>query len=259
LSQTESWAVVTGASSGIGREFARLFARNGVSVLLAARSEPELKRFAEELSATYAIKTHTYAGDLSDISVAEGLHEFTLRRQLRVRYLINSAGFGDYGSLTSADWNKLQAMINLNMATLTYLCKIFAEDMHTCGEGRIVNLSSVAGFLSGPNMAVYYATKAYVLHFSEALNEELSAANITVTALCPGPTATGFAAAARADQTSAFKSRLPTPAQVAAYGYRAMLAGKTVAIYGIRNRLLLFLTRFVPRSILTKFTRHLQG
>lgn len=256
----KEYAVISGASSGIGREFARLFAHDGVNVVLVARGEAELKELARELETTYGVEAFVYAADLSDISRAVALHGFITEKQLDVTFLVNSAGFGDYGPVVSADWDKLQAMINLNVTALTYLSKAFASDMWQRGGGRIVNLASTAAFLSGPDMAVYYATKAYVLHFSEALAYELKRSRVTVTALCPGPTASGFASSAHAENVAAFKNRrLPTAEQAAAYGYKAMLAGKPVAIHGRLNRLMLFLAQFVPRQLRIKLTRRFQG
>lgn len=255
----KKYAVITGASSGIGREFAQLFAKDNVHLVLVARDEVALGQLAQELRTTYGVKALVHAADLSDISMAEGLYDFVKQKQLSVQYLINSAGFGDYDSVIEADWDKLQAMINLNITTLTYLSKVFAKDMQQQGSGRIVNLASIAAFLPGPNMAVYYATKAYVLRFSEALASELRSSGVTVTALCPGPTASQFATAAGAEKSEAFSGKLPTAHAVAAYGYRAMQAGKPVAIHSLKNRLLILLIRFAPRRLLIAAVRRAQG
>ena len=251
MNATGQWAVITGASSGIGREFARLFAQNGVNVVLAARDEAALGQLAEELRAQHGVEALVYAGDLSDLTIAEGLYDFTCGKRLNVQFLVNNAGFGDYGLFSETEWKKELAMINLNITALTYLSKLFAVDMKQSGAGKIVNLASTAAFVPGPRMAVYYATKAYVLSLSQAVNSELRGSGVTVTALCPGPTASGFARSAHAENGALFRGRLPTAAQVAAYGYQAMLAGKPVAIHGRKNRLLIFLTRFTPRQLLT--------
>lgn len=255
-----SWALITGGSSGIGLEFAKIFAQKGINIVLAARDEAGLRRAAQQLQDAHGIKTLVYCGDLSDISVAEGLYNFIKQQQLAVDYLINSAGFGDYGAFLDAEWPRLQKMIDLNITALTYLTKVLAKDMKHPEGGKIVNIASVAAFLSGPNMAVYYATKAYVLHFSEAISNEFSSSGVTVTVLCPGPTKSQFAKSAKAGRSTIFKNdKLPTAQAVANFGYQSMLDSKVVAIYGRQNRLLIFLTRFMARKKLTEIARRLQG
>lgn len=188
------------------------------------------------------------------------LYKFIETKDLSVEYLVNNAGFGDYGLFVDGKWEKQQQMINLNITCLTYLTKVFAKDMKRRGSGRIVNVASIAAFYPGPLMAEYYATKAYVLRFSVAVANELKGSGVTVTALCPGPTASKFAATAAATRSGIFNSRkLPTSEVVASYGYKAMLKGKTVAIHGIGNNLTMVLTRLVPASLAAKIIRRVQS
>lgn len=249
MNNNQEWALVTGASSGIGKAFTELFALNGINVVLAARDKQALTLLASHLEKNYGIKTLLFAGDLSTETELQKLTASIDRAKLRVTYLINSAGFGLYGPLLTTDWERERDMIKLNDIALTYLNKHFAHLMKQEGRGYIVNLASLAAFFPGPNMAVYYASKAYVLHLSEALAEELSGTGVFVTALCPGPTASGFAQTAKAADSSFFRGRLPLADDVARFGYKAMLSGKRVAIHGWRNKLTVFVIRFIPRRL----------
>lgn len=253
------YALVTGASSGIGRELAELFARDGIDVIVTARDREVLKRLSVELHTKYGVTVELYSGDLGDQSVVDGLYDFCRTKSLTVGYVVNNAGFGDYGKFQSADWQRLQDMVNLNILSLTHLTHLFLPDMLKRKSGRILNVASMAGFFSGPNMAVYYATKAYVLHFSEALSYELQNSGVTVTTLCPGATETKFASSARATKTALFSRHLASAAAVAACGFNAMNAGKTTAIYGLQNRSLIWFIRFLPRKLVTRLVARTQG
>jgi short-subunit dehydrogenase len=176
-----------------------------------------------------------------------------------VDFLVNNAGFGFPGAFAETDLERELAMIQVNLTALTHLTKLFLRPMVERGRGRIMNVASTAAFQPGPLMAVYYATKAYVLSFSEALAEELSGTEVTVTALCPGPTATGFAAAADMANRRLFKVRTPmTSVEVARQGYRAMMRGKRVVITGTANKLLAQSVRISPRRLVTKIAKSLQ-
>ncbi|MBP9670253.1 SDR family oxidoreductase [Candidatus Woesebacteria bacterium] len=248
-----NWAIVTGASSGIGKEFAHIFAEHQVNLVIAARNENALISLADELTTKHKIKVLIYPTDLSIQSHVMDLVEFVGDNKITPEYLVNNAGFGDYGYFTETNWAKEEKMIDLNMKTLTYLTKIYAAEMKVRGSGKILNVASGAAFQPGPLMAIYFATKAYVLHFSEAIAEELSGTGVTVTALCPGPTESNFwHAAGKKNAISFVPGRIPSSRVVAEYGYEAMMRGKRVAIEGWRNRLLTFLVRFVPRNIVTK-------
>jgi short-subunit dehydrogenase len=231
---TRDWAVITGATGGIGQEFAKLFAADGINLVLTARSGTALASLVTELEHNYGIKTLVYAGDLTDLDTAKQFVAVVADAHIRVKYLINNAGFGLYGPFSLNHWATEHEMIDVNVVALTFLTKAFILMMKRQKYGRIVNLASTAAFYPGPNMAVYYATKAYVLSLSVALNEELIGTDIRVTTLCPGPTKTNFAEAASATKTALFRGRLTSPERVASYGYRAMQRGKAVAIAHFR-------------------------
>ncbi len=255
---TEQWAIITGASGGIGRAFAEIFAKQGVNLYITARDKKALDSCAKDWTATYKIKVEVFAGDLSDQSAVQALIQKVEACNTSVDYLVNNAGFGEYGEFTETDPVREQQMILLNIAALTSLTKHFGSVMKMQGHGRIVNVASIAAFLSGPYMAVYYATKAYVLHYSEAVHEELQGSGVGVTVLCPGPTQTGFATAAHAENASIFKGTLPTAEEVAQYGYASMMAGKHIAVHGLRNKVLISTIRFTPRRLLTRMVARTQ-
>lgn len=251
------YAVVTGASSGLGQAFAELFAQDGVNLVLAAQDGEKLANFAKGLKQHYGIEIHLSVGDLSKTGVAEGLFEFVVERKLDIEYLVNSAGFGDYGKFTQTNWLKEKSMIGVNITALTYLSKSFAELMKKRGDGRIVNIASTAAFTPGPNMAVYHATKNYVLALSEAIAYELKGTGVSVTAFCPGPFASEFQQKADMENSKLVKNkRLPRAMKVATIGYNAMLARKTVAIPGWRSKSFALSTRFLPRKTITRFTNN---
>ena len=247
-----SVALITGASSGIGLELARLLAADGHDLVLAARNEPKLRELAEELGDG---RVQVIATDLSDPSVVAAVHE----QVPDVDVLVNNAGVGDFGPFVDADPVKTLAMIQLNVTSLTELTRRYLPAMVERGEGRVLNVASTAAFQPGPLMAVYYATKAYVLSFSEAIAEELRGTGVTVTALCPGPTASGFQAGASMESSKLVRDkRLPTARAVAAVGHRAMLAGDPVAVVGARNKMLAASIRFTPRPVVRRMVHRMQ-
>ncbi len=252
-------ALITGASSGIGLELARVHASRGGDLVLVARNKARLDELKTELEKTYKVKVVTIGKDLSAPDSALDVYNQTTKSNIQVDYLINNAGFGDFGMFTESDWNKELQMINLNITTLTHFTKLYIKDMVSRGSGKVMNVASTAAFQSGPTMAVYYATKAYVLSFSEAINNEVSNKGVTVTTLCPGPTESGFQSAAAMEESALVKGKkLPTSKQVADYGYQSMMSGKTVAIHGLMNYLMANSVRFFPRSIVVKITRMMQ-
>ncbi|MBS1637390.1 MAG: SDR family oxidoreductase [Bacteroidetes bacterium] len=252
-------ALITGASGGIGYELARLFAKNGNNLVLVARSADKLNDLALELRKLYGTETFVMAKDLSHYQVAQEIFDLCTLQKIQVDYLVNNAGFGDFGFFHESQWTRQEQMINLNITTLTYLTRLFVEGMVKRGSGRIMNVASTAAFQPGPTMSVYYATKAYVLSFSEALSNELSDKGITVTALCPGATESGFQDKAAMQESKLVKGKkLPTSAEVAAYGYKAMMHGKVVAIHGFRNAVMATSVRFTPRALVRKIVRTLQ-
>ena len=253
-------ALITGASGGIGMELARIHAAKGDHLVLVARNSTKLNTLKSELEKAHGIRVHVIAKDLSVPNAAQEIYNEITAENISVDYLINNAGFGDFGMFYETDWDKESTMIRLNISALTQFCKVFLKDMVERNEGKIMNVASTASFQPGPTMAVYYATKAYVLHFSEAINNELSDKNISVTALCPGPTESGFQAAAAMEESKMVKGKkLPSSAAVARYGYRAMMRGKSVAIHGFRNWMLANSVRFTPRFLVVKIVRMLQN
>ena len=252
-------ALITGATSGIGYELAYIHANQGGNVVLVARSKDKLEQIKKDLENKYKIDVYIIEKDLSLKDSAKNVYDELIKNNITIDYLINNAGFGDYGFFNDSDWGKLERMINLNITALTQLTKLFLKDMIKRRDGKIMNVASTAAFQSGPTMAVYYATKAYVLSFSEAINNEVKNSRVTVTTLCPGATQSGFQEAASLQESRLVKGRkLPTSKEVAEYGYNAMLKGKSVAIHGIVNYLLANSVRFFPRSAVVKITRFIQ-
>lgn len=252
-------ALITGASSGIGLELARIFAKNKTNLVLIARSGDKLKALSDELTKSSGVKVKVIAADLSILKNCDLLIDELKNENITIDYLINNAGFGTSGFFTDTDLQKEVEMINLNITALTYLTKIYAKEMKLRGIGKIMNVSSTAAFQPGPLMAVYYATKAYVQSFSEALANELKGTGVTVTTLCPGPTASGFQSAANINNVRLVKGRkLPSSAEVALFGYNAMMKGKTVAVHGFINKIVAQSYRFLPRKLITSAVRKIQ-
>ena len=250
--------LITGATSGIGLELVKIFAENGNNLILTARSETALQELAEQLQQTHHIDVKYYAKDLSDPDAP-----FAIYRQLELWHieptiLVNNAGYGLFGDFVQTELTAETAMIELNIKSLTVLTKLFLQQRYPKNSGRILNVASTAAFQPGPLMAVYYATKAYVLSFSEALSEELSKTNITVTTLCPGPTESNFQRTANMMKSNLFRSGIMTAQSVAVCGYQAMMAGKRIAIPGWKNRFLTQTVRFSPRSLVLKVVRKMQ-
>lgn len=249
-------ALITGASSGIGLELAKVFARNQHNLILVARSEDKLKALQQELSQQYAIDVVVCAYDLTDKDAPDQLFRQMQAQNLTVDVLVNNAGYGDYSEFVSSDWEKLQGMILLNVLAVTHLTRLFLPAMVARGRGKLLNVSSTAAFQPGPMMAVYFATKAYVLSLSEAIAAETEAQGISVTVLCPGPTQSDFIDTANMDNMALANNistdKIPTAAEVAEFGYSALQKGQVVAVHGLANQLLTFSTRLVPRGLLRK-------
>lgn len=246
-------ALVTGASGGLGHEFAKLLAADGHDLVLVARSADKLELVAAALRAQYAVNVETIAQDLGAADAAARLRE----RVPSCDILINNAGFASNGRFDTIPAERSREEVLLDVVTLTELCRIYLPAMRERGAGRILNVASTAAFLPGPFGAVYYAAKAYVLSFSQAIAEESRGIGVTVTCLAPGATATGFADRAQMRQTLLFKLPMADAATVARAGYRAMLAGQDLEIPGLSNKLLALLVRITPRRVLLWISRKL--
>ncbi len=251
-------ALITGASNGIGLELARIHASKGGDLVLVARSKTKLDELKAALEKQFKVSVYTIGKDLSATNAAQEIYDETNKQNIRVDYLINNAGFGDFGMFTETDWDKELKMINLNITTLTLFTKLYLQDMVKRRSGKIMNVASTASFQPGPTMSVYCATKAYVLSFTEAVSNEVSDKGITVTALCPGATETGFQSAGTMDESNLYKGKkLPSAKEVATYGYSSMIKGKAVAIHGMKNYILSNSIRFIPRAMVLKVSRNL--
>ncbi len=246
-----AWALVTGASSGIGLELARNLAAAGYHLMLAARGLDKLDTLAGELRARHGVQVQTIGVDLSAVDAADTIADQLTQQGVRPAVLVNNAGVGLFGRHAETALEDEQRMINLNVVTLTRLTKLLLPGL-IAQRGRILNLASTASFQPGPYMAVYYATKAYVLSYSEALAEELADTGVTVTALCPGPTRSGFQDKADMHDSALVKGKkLPTSKEVADFGLRALFAGRRVAVHGWMNAVMAQSVRFMPRRLAT--------
>lgn len=254
---TKQITLITGASSGIGLELARLAAADGRDLVLVARRKDRLEQVKRELEGTYQITVDVVIEDLADPVAPKRIVEALAQKKLQVDQLINNAGFGGAGSFAVTDWQVEAQMIMVNCVALTHLTKLLLPGMLTRKSGRILNISSMAAFLPGPGMAVYYATKAYVQSLSEALASELAGTSVTVTTLNPGPTQSEFATVARVETSTLFNGNLPTAISVAAVGYRAMQRGQQVAIPGFANQISRLLIPFLPGWLVTSYIRRL--
>jgi short-subunit dehydrogenase len=246
-----TFTLITGGNSGIGLELARLAAADGRHLILAARNASSLDTAAAGLKQN--VMVHTIACDLSRPAAAEEVYQQVQMLGAEVDCLVNNAGFGDYGWFATADLARQESMIGVNVTALTALTRLFLPAMLERGHGQILNMASVTGFVPGPLMSVYFATKHYVLAFSESLAQELRGSGVTVTALCPPPVSTPFASAAQIAPTNYMATTKVTPAEVASYGYRMMKLGKPVAVHTLRYK---FLTscavRITPRFALRR-------
>lgn len=249
-------ALITGASGGLGREFAIIHASKGDNLVLVARTKDKLDKLKLELENQFGVSVYVIVKDLSEQYSPKAIYEELKTRKIQVDYLINNAGFGDFGLFSECNWEKQLEMINLNVTALTYMTRLFLPDMIMNKFGKILNLASTAAFQPGPTMSVYFATKAFVLSFSEAIANELTDTGVTLTALCPGATDTGFKAASALADSNLFKgNQIASSREVAEFGYSKMMEGKTVVIHGFVNNIMAQSVRFAPRKIVTSITR----
>jgi short-subunit dehydrogenase len=251
-------ALITGASSGIGLELARLFARDGYQLIMVARDTPRLAQAQAEVAALGG-SVISLPQDLAQPGAAAEIGRALARQLVDVDVLVNNAGFGVFGPFGRTELAAERELLLVNVVALTELTKLMLSGMLERRRGRILNVASTASFLPGPYMACYYASKAYVLSFSEAVANELRGSGVSVTALCPGPTATDFHRRAGMERTRLMNGRMTMGAEdVARAGYRGLMSGKAVVIPGFWNRFLALLVRLLPREMVTQTVRRIQ-
>lgn len=249
------WALVTGASGGIGYELSRQFARHGFNVILVARNAARLAEVAQELEKQHQVGTLVLPEDLSHPAAAREIYSNVRKRDISVEVLINNAGFGDLGRFGEAEWEVQRQMLQVNVTTLVELTRLFLPEMVCRKSGRILNIGSTGSFTPVPFMAIYGASKAFVLSFSEALSAELEGTGVTVTALCPGVTATHFARRAKTENTVLVRLNQMTAEDVARTGYLAAMKGKPRVVPGWFNKLLIGSLRFSHRTATLKLNK----
>lgn len=254
-----TYTLITGASRGIGKELALLAAREGRNVILVARDKESLTKLARDLTKRYDIFAEVITADLTKPAASQIIYDTTKHKKLSVDILINNAGFGNYGAFDTSELPTQLNMIDLNVRVLTELTHLFLPELKSHKSAYILNIGSVASFIPGPFMSVYFATKAYVLSFSEALSWELRDSSVSVTCLCPGSTKTDFGRAARTADNHSTKTTKVSAQQVAEFGWKAMQNKRTVAIHGIKNRLLIVLTRLLPRRLTARTVAKIQS
>lgn len=245
--------LITGASSGIGKELARQFAKHGHPLVIVAPVEEELQLIASELASEYGVPVRVLAKDLVEDEAAEEIFLELERDGTEIDILVNNAGLGQRGEFWEVPFERLIEMIRLNVEAVVRLTRFFLPVMVQRGRGRILNTASIAGFEPGPTMAVYHATKAFVLSLSESLATELKDTGVTLTALCPGPVDTDFFPKAEMVDTNAFqKANVMAPQEVAEAGYKAVIAGERIIVPGAVNKAMVFSRRFLPDSTQAK-------
>lgn len=246
-----SCVLITGATTGIGYELAKLYAKDENNLILVARNEDRLKEVKDELS-LYNINIYTIALDLSEDNSCEKVLEYVNKNNLSVDILINNAGVGSFGYLSEIEMEKELKLIDINIRALTELTKIFLPAMIEHGEGSIMNVASTAAFCAGPKMATYYASKSYVLNFTEALYEEVKGKNIKISCLCPGLVRTSFQEKSGIKKKESAKKALMTPKEVAKIAYKDFKKGKLIIIPGFKNKIIIIVNKFMPRSLSRK-------
>jgi len=246
-----SCVLITGATAGIGYELAKLYAKDENNLVLVARDGERLKKVKDKLE-LYNIKVYTIALDLSEDNSCEKVLDFVNKKNLSVDILINNAGIGSFGYLNEIEMERELKLIDVNIRALTELTKMFLPSMIEQGEGAIMNVASTAAFCAGPKMATYYASKSYVLNFTEALYEELKGSEIKVSCLCPGPVKTNFQEKSGIRKSEAAKKALMTPKEVAEIAYRDFKKGKLIIVPGFKNKLIIRINKLIPRSFSRK-------
>lgn len=251
--------LITGASSGIGWELAKLFASDNSNLVLVARREDRLKELADLLKSEFGVDVFILPMDLSKKTAPRQIFSKLRKEGIQIDVLVNNAGFGARGSTVELATELQMDMIQVNMAALTHLTRLFLPGIVERGSGGILNVGSLAGFQPGPNLAVYYATKAYVLSFTEALSEEITNPDIKITCLAPGPVRTEFGRKSELDDSLLFKLSLMDVEPVAKAGYEGFRKGKVIVIPGIKQKIIPFMGRLIPRSLARKIVKSLQS
>lgn len=259
VSHASQSALITGASSGIGTELAKLFARDGYRLVLVARRRDKLHALAEHIRGAYGVESRVLPADLSDINALEQIVAELQNEATPIDVLVNNAGFGELERFAESDVERQINMIRVNVTSLTHLSRLFLPGMIERQRGGLLNVASTAAFQPGPNMAVYYATKAYVLSFTEALAEELADSKVRVTCLAPGATETEFGDKSGMTQSKLFKFAKPMSARkVAKAGFRGFQRRQILVVPGLRNKVGAFSVRLMPRAVVRKFVKSLQ-
>ncbi|KFI68697.1 SDR family NAD(P)-dependent oxidoreductase [Bifidobacterium magnum] len=254
------YTLITGASSGIGREMALLCAEEHRDLVITARNEAVLNGLKKQIEEEYGVKVLVIPADLSQSAAPQQLYDATTKAGIHVDMLVNDAGFSDWTRFLEADWNKTEAMMQLNMHAVAQLSYLYGRDMVSLGSGKIVNISSIASAMPGPYMAMYYATKAFVRSLGVALAKELEHTGVTVTTICPGPVTTGFAKAANMHGKNFYTmAKAATPSQVAQFAYRKAMRGKALAYQGALAKACSVLVRIAPLCLLVAGAATMNG
>ena len=239
-------ALITGASSGIGLEIAKLFAADNINLLIVSRDKQKLIKIKNEFENQYKVDVYILAADLSSEIGIRDIHDVVKSNNLIVNYLVNNAGFGDYGAFIERSLDKYREMVHLNILSLTELSYYYGKEMVKRGKGRILNVASMAGLQPDPNFAVYGATKSYVISLTEAIHKEFETSGVTVTVLSPGATASNFMERADMSNAKLYASGVMTSLEVAREGYKGMMKGKLHVIPGFKNKILGFFSGIMP-------------
>jgi short-subunit dehydrogenase len=249
-------ALITGASSGIGRDLAAIFAREGYNLIISARREERLLVIKNDLEKQCNVRVLVFPCDLAKEDGPNELYTFVQNQSVRLHTLVNNAGIGDFGFFTESKWEKNATMIHLNMLSLTHLTHLFLPDLMSHKKSYIMNVASTAAFQPGPLMSVYYASKHYVLAFSEAIANELKDSGVIVSALCPGPTASEFQEVSNMDKSKLFDLfPVAASADVAEFGFKSLMKEKRVAVYGFLNKVGAITIGLLPRNLVTSAVR----